>query len=185
MIPTGSTGTRRLGCWRCRRPGRWRRRLRHSRPAVACGFSAVSEWPLARWVTLPTRLTWSRAVSHQLRLRRHLGLVLGERIGRRTIYALQGCYVGDLLEEAVFHVQHLRHGLAVKPGEPVGPCEPESRGTCPRGGRQPGQCGAVLAIGDALCLDTSRVRPRSRSCGRSCARATCARATCSTPASEH
>ena len=57
------------------------------------------------------------AVSHQLRLLRHLGLVVGERIGRRTVYALHDSHVGDLLEEAVFHVQHLRLGLAVKPGE--------------------------------------------------------------------
>jgi DNA-binding transcriptional ArsR family regulator len=57
------------------------------------------------------------AVSHQLRLLRHLGLVVGERNGRRTVYALHDSHVGDLLEEAVFHVQHLRLGLAVKPGE--------------------------------------------------------------------
>ena len=57
------------------------------------------------------------SVSHQLRLLRHLGLVVGERVGRRTIYALHDSHVGDLLEEAVFHVQHLRLGLAVKPDE--------------------------------------------------------------------
>jgi DNA-binding transcriptional ArsR family regulator len=57
------------------------------------------------------------AVSHQLRMLRHLGLVVGERVGRRTIYALHDSHVGDLLEEAVFHVQHLRLGLAVKPGD--------------------------------------------------------------------
>jgi DNA-binding transcriptional ArsR family regulator len=57
------------------------------------------------------------SVSHQLRLLRHLGLVVGERVGRRTIYALHDSHVGDLLEEAVFHVQHLRLGLAVKPEE--------------------------------------------------------------------
>jgi DNA-binding transcriptional ArsR family regulator len=57
------------------------------------------------------------AVSHQLRLLRHLGLVVGERAGRRTVYALHDSHVGDLLEQAVFHVQHVRLGLAVKPGE--------------------------------------------------------------------
>ncbi len=57
------------------------------------------------------------AVSHQLRLLRHLGLVVGERVGRRTVYALHDSHVGDLLEQAVFHVQHVRLGLAVKPGE--------------------------------------------------------------------
>src|SRR3954449_6349019 len=40
------------------------------------------------------------AVSHQLRLLRHLGLVLGERQGRRVIYALHDAHVGELLEEA-------------------------------------------------------------------------------------
>lgn len=57
------------------------------------------------------------AVSHQLRLLRHLGLVVGERVGRRTVYALYDEHVGDLLEQAVFHVQHVRLGLAVRPGE--------------------------------------------------------------------
>ena len=57
------------------------------------------------------------SVSHQLRLLRHLGLVVGGRVGRQTIYTLHDSHVGDLLEEAVFHVQHLRLGLAVKPGE--------------------------------------------------------------------
>jgi DNA-binding transcriptional ArsR family regulator len=47
------------------------------------------------------------AVSHQLRLLRHLGLVRGERSGRRVIYALHDQHVGDLLEQAVYHVEHL------------------------------------------------------------------------------
>jgi DNA-binding transcriptional ArsR family regulator len=50
------------------------------------------------------------AVSHQLRLLRHLGLVVGEREGRRTIYALHDPHVGVLLEEAVYHVEHVRLG---------------------------------------------------------------------------
>lgn len=50
------------------------------------------------------------AVSHQLRLLRHLGLVVGERDGRRTIYALHDPHVGVLLEEAVYHVEHVRLG---------------------------------------------------------------------------
>ena len=56
------------------------------------------------------------AVSHQLRLLRHLGLVVGERVGRRTVYALHDTHVGDLLEQAVSHVHHVRLGLAVRPG---------------------------------------------------------------------
>ena len=51
------------------------------------------------------------AVSHQLRLLRHLDLVVGERSGRRTIYALHDSHVGVLLEEAVYHVEHTRLGF--------------------------------------------------------------------------
>lgn len=51
------------------------------------------------------------AVSHQLRLLRHLELVVGERSGRRTIYALHDSHVGVLLEEAIYHVEHIRLGF--------------------------------------------------------------------------
>jgi DNA-binding transcriptional ArsR family regulator len=54
----------------------------------------------------------SSAVSHQLRLLRHLGLVIGERRGRNVIYALHDSHVGVLLDQAVFHVEHLRLGYA-------------------------------------------------------------------------
>ena len=50
------------------------------------------------------------AVSHQLRLLRHLGLVVGERQGRRMIYALHDPHVGELLEEAIGHAEHVRLG---------------------------------------------------------------------------
>lgn len=50
------------------------------------------------------------AVSHQLRQLRYLGLVVGERQGRRVIYALHDAHVAELLDQAVFHVQHLRLG---------------------------------------------------------------------------
>jgi DNA-binding transcriptional ArsR family regulator len=52
------------------------------------------------------------AVSHQLRLLRHLGLVAGHRDGRRVVYDLYDDHVGVLLEQAVSHVEHLRAGLA-------------------------------------------------------------------------
>ena len=52
------------------------------------------------------------AVSQQLRVLRHLGLVVGERRGRRTIYELHDDHVGMLLAEAVSHAEHLRLGLA-------------------------------------------------------------------------
>src|SRR3954466_1507505 len=56
--------------------------------------------------------TESSAVSHQLRLLRHLGLVTGERDGRQVVYELYDDHVGDLLEQVVSHVEHVRLGLA-------------------------------------------------------------------------
>jgi ArsR family transcriptional regulator len=52
------------------------------------------------------------AVSHQLRILRHLGLVSGEREGRRVNYSLHDEHVGLLMEQAMSHVEHLRLGLA-------------------------------------------------------------------------
>jgi ArsR family transcriptional regulator len=54
----------------------------------------------------------SSAVSHQLRLLRHLGLVTGRRDGRHVVYDLYDDHVVELLTEAISHVEHLRHGLA-------------------------------------------------------------------------
>ena len=53
----------------------------------------------------------SSAVSHQLRVLRHLGLVVGRRDGRRIVYDLHDEHVGELLEQAIGHVEHLRQGL--------------------------------------------------------------------------
>ena len=53
----------------------------------------------------------SSAVSHQLRLLRHLGLVVGERRGRQVVYGLHDSHVADLLDQAVFHVEHVRLGF--------------------------------------------------------------------------
>ena len=50
------------------------------------------------------------AVSHQLRLLRHLGLVTATRHGKTTIYALYDEHVAMLLDEAVYHSEHLRVG---------------------------------------------------------------------------
>jgi DNA-binding transcriptional ArsR family regulator len=55
------------------------------------------------------------AVSQQLRVLRHLGLVVGERDGRQVIYALHDDHVRALLGEAVSHTEHLRLGLAASP----------------------------------------------------------------------
>jgi ArsR family transcriptional regulator, nickel/cobalt-responsive transcriptional repressor len=47
------------------------------------------------------------AVSHQLRLLRHLGLVIGRRDGNHVIYSLHDEHVGDLLAQAIYHVEHI------------------------------------------------------------------------------
>jgi DNA-binding transcriptional ArsR family regulator len=56
-------------------------------------------------------------VSHQLRVLRHLGLVIGERRGRRVVYALHDSHVADLLDQAVFHIEHVRLGYAERVAE--------------------------------------------------------------------
>ncbi|MGH3532221.1 MAG: ArsR/SmtB family transcription factor [Mycobacterium sp.] len=50
------------------------------------------------------------AVSHQLRLLRNLGLVAGDRSGRSIVYRLYDTHVAALLDEAVYHIEHLRLG---------------------------------------------------------------------------
>jgi DNA-binding transcriptional ArsR family regulator len=55
------------------------------------------------------------AVSHQLRMLRHLSLVTGQRTGRTVIYALFDNHVAMLLDEAVYHAEHLRLGLRDEP----------------------------------------------------------------------
>ncbi|MGA6167551.1 ArsR/SmtB family transcription factor [Amycolatopsis magusensis] len=51
------------------------------------------------------------AVSHQLRLLRALNLVTGRRQGRSVVYSLYDSHVAMLLDEAVFHVEHIRLGI--------------------------------------------------------------------------
>ena len=72
---------------------------------LAAGPCSVGE--LARHVVME-----QSAVSQQLRVLRHLGLVVGERDGRQVIYALHDDHIRSLLEEAVSHTEHLRLGLA-------------------------------------------------------------------------
>jgi ArsR family transcriptional regulator, nickel/cobalt-responsive transcriptional repressor len=52
------------------------------------------------------------AVSHQLRMLRHLGLVVGQRDGRQVVYELHDDHVAELLEQMVSHVEHLGLGIA-------------------------------------------------------------------------
>jgi DNA-binding transcriptional ArsR family regulator len=47
-------------------------------------------------------------VSHPLRELRHLGLVIGRRRGKHVFYGLHDTYVAELLDQAVFRVEHLR-----------------------------------------------------------------------------
>ena len=55
------------------------------------------------------------AVSHQLRLLRNLGLVTGTRSGKSIVYALYDNHVAALLDQAVFHIEHLRLGIKDAP----------------------------------------------------------------------
>ncbi len=74
------------------------------------GVGSCSVGELARDVAME-----QSAVSQQLRVLRHLGLVIGERDGRQVIYALHDDHVRALLSEAVSHTEHLRLGLAASP----------------------------------------------------------------------
>ena len=65
------------------------------------------------------------AVSHQLRLLRNLGLVDGQRHGRTITYALYDDHVAQLLDQAIYHAEHLRLSITDRPGEDAG----VSRGT--------------------------------------------------------
>ncbi|UGS36191.1 HTH-type transcriptional regulator NmtR [Capillimicrobium parvum] len=56
------------------------------------------------------------AVSHQLRLLRHLGLVVGQRDGRQVVYELHDDHVAEMLEQVIAHVDHVRLGLAGRAG---------------------------------------------------------------------
>jgi DNA-binding transcriptional ArsR family regulator len=57
------------------------------------------------------------AVSHQLRILRNLGLIEGDRHGRSIVYALYDNHVAELLDQAVFHSEHLRLGAADPPAD--------------------------------------------------------------------
>jgi DNA-binding transcriptional ArsR family regulator len=59
------------------------------------------------------------AVSQQLRILRQLGLVVGQRTGRQVIYGLHDDHVAALLNEAVFHTEHLRLAASEAFGAPT------------------------------------------------------------------
>ena len=47
------------------------------------------------------------AVSHQLRVLRDLGLVVGARNGRSVVYGLFDSHVASLIDEALRHIDHV------------------------------------------------------------------------------
>lgn len=51
------------------------------------------------------------AVSHQLRLLRDLGFVTAERQGRNIEYRLYDSHIGELIEQALSHAEHVRLGV--------------------------------------------------------------------------
>ncbi|XVQ14110.1 ArsR/SmtB family transcription factor [Spirillospora sp. CA-255316] len=57
------------------------------------------------------------ACSHQLRLLRNLGLVTGTRQGRSVVYALYDNHVAELLDHALYHIEHLQLGLTEAPAQ--------------------------------------------------------------------
>jgi len=59
------------------------------------------------------------AVSHQLRLLRDIGLVVGERRGRHVVYSLYDSHVAELIDQAVWHVEHLRLGAVAPPSRRI------------------------------------------------------------------
>ncbi|MFJ9742345.1 ArsR/SmtB family transcription factor [Streptomyces sp. NPDC101166] len=68
------------------------------------------------------------ACSHQLRLLRNLGLVTGERRGRSIIYALYDRHVAELLDQALYHVEHLRMGIRDMPATDAAPDAADASG---------------------------------------------------------
>jgi len=59
------------------------------------------------------------AISHQLRLLRNLGLVEGRRQGRHIHYDLYDSHVAELIEQAIFHAEHVRLGAGTRSADAV------------------------------------------------------------------
>ncbi len=66
------------------------------------------------------------ACSHQLRLLRNLGLVVGTRKGRSVVYSLYDNHVAELLDQAIYHIEHLRLGLSDTAGADAQPGREET-----------------------------------------------------------
>jgi DNA-binding transcriptional ArsR family regulator len=64
------------------------------------------------------------AVSHQLRVLRDLGLVVGDRSGRSVVYGLFDSHVASLIDEALRHIDHVTARSAGDIGDgPTSPTE--------------------------------------------------------------
>lgn len=55
------------------------------------------------------------AVSHQLRILRDRGLVEGSRDGRHVVYRLFDEHVAELIDQAIYHGEHVRMGATDRP----------------------------------------------------------------------
>jgi len=66
------------------------------------------------------------AVSHQLRILRDLGFVVGDRRGRHVVYGLFDSHVAALLDEAVRHIDHLSGNAQQHRSNRSGTSSPES-----------------------------------------------------------
>jgi DNA-binding transcriptional ArsR family regulator len=78
-------------------------------------LARLREGPLAATELAAEVSMEQSACSHQLRLLRNLGLVVGERRGRSVVYSLYDNHVAEFLDQALFHVEHLRLGLTDAP----------------------------------------------------------------------
>jgi DNA-binding transcriptional ArsR family regulator len=64
------------------------------------------------------------AVSHQLRVLRDLGLVVGDRSGRSVVYGLFDSHVASLIDEALRHIDHVTaRGAGGAEDRPTSPTE--------------------------------------------------------------
>jgi hypothetical protein len=72
-------------------------------PSCSITTADFTSTPLSAWN--------SPRFSHQLRLLRNLGLVTGTRV----VYCLYDNHVAQLLDQAIYHSEHLRLGLTERP----------------------------------------------------------------------
>ncbi|NSC24661.1 helix-turn-helix transcriptional regulator [Streptomyces albus subsp. chlorinus] len=86
-----------------------------STPSRLLILARLREGPLAATELAAEVGMEQSACSHQLRLLRNLGLVVGTRKGRSVVYSLHDNHVAELLDQALYHVEHRRLGLPDTP----------------------------------------------------------------------